>query len=336
MRFEGEWFDSIDEILGPAPRRYFGGGHRRVGLALSNIAIDPLKKLPLTAVARLTYPDDWSTKDADPELRPHLSSIDAVVLSAQLIECYLAARLGLDSQARSRAWIRSASVRAGGKPWLALDTIPLGVSAVESRKQLNALGDRVTRFDCRVGGISLQVEVEHEAGLPHDGRVTFDTSDDLLGLNRNPYYGAGHKAALRNLEDVRVDVPQGRTACVSLIELPADGKYDGLSSAYCPTLSVVDAILVGAQLAQALIYRWDGIGRETSSTLWMRKFSLNMRTPYQPVEGSFVPQVRTRSARLTRMAESTWRLMDLDAQILGVSGSMSIAHMLPLHVTTAS
>jgi hypothetical protein len=92
-------YPTIDDALGPAATRFFGDGHRKVDHRLRGLTVETTSEgLPrIRGKADIAYPSDWSTKSESTELRPHVSSIDAVVLAAQLAERGLAHTLGLNS-----------------------------------------------------------------------------------------------------------------------------------------------------------------------------------------------------------------------------------------------
>jgi len=98
-------YASIDDILGPAAQRFFGDGHRRVRQMLRNVTVDGDGRggHRVRGCASVSYPADWSVKSVSDELRPHLSSIDALLLAVALGECYLTHARGLDPKQRRRS-----------------------------------------------------------------------------------------------------------------------------------------------------------------------------------------------------------------------------------------
>src|SRR4051812_37508327 len=86
---------SIDTHLGAASARFFGEGFKRVAHEVTGLVITGRPGLGcLTARAQILYPRDWSSKSHG-ALRPHLSSVDALVLAAQLAEAHLVHRYAL-------------------------------------------------------------------------------------------------------------------------------------------------------------------------------------------------------------------------------------------------
>src|SRR5262249_53707404 len=98
-------YECIDDLLGSAAQRFFGDGHRRISQLLRDITVhsDGAGGHRVLGCASVSYPPDWSVKNSAAELRPHLSTIDALLLSVALGECYLAQVRGLDSHQRRRA-----------------------------------------------------------------------------------------------------------------------------------------------------------------------------------------------------------------------------------------
>jgi hypothetical protein len=328
-------YRSIEDILGPASQRYFGEGLTKVEQKLCLITFGADGSVQATG--GISYPTDWSTKRSAGELRPHLSSIDAVVLAAQLVECHLSVVYGLDADQRSRAWIRSVEARAGSEPTLELSSIPVSGRAVGNAEQRNSLGDQVTSFDCRVGSIRVRMQVEHDSGGLLEQPAAFESAAEILGTSWNPYYGQGHKSAIRTIEHVRLSPENGGAQGLATVfpAVPED-TVRGLESQYLPALSIVDSIIISAQMAQALLYEVDGVSRDDTSTLWMRRFSAEQKTPYQPIHTPFICALSTASSRLREMRGAKWRMADLGVRLLGVEGSFSLAHALPAAAGTAS
>src|ERR1700738_3999369 len=87
---------SIDDYLGPAKNRFFSRGYQRADYEVYNLTVIPegAGDAGATAGANLRYPADWSQKNGT-DLRPHLSTVDALVLGVQLAELHLAHTYGL-------------------------------------------------------------------------------------------------------------------------------------------------------------------------------------------------------------------------------------------------
>jgi Pseudomonas avirulence D protein (AvrD) len=325
-------YESIDDLLGSASQRFFGDGHRRVSQLLRDVTVhsDGAGGHRVLGCASVSYPADWSVKNSAAELRPHLSTIDALLLSVALGECYLAHARGLDSYQRRWAWVRSVEMKAASTPGTELDGFGVEAAVTDSRLSPWTLCGHVSTLESRIGGIKVRCEIEHEPGTVTDKTASFAASEDLLGDRALRYYADGYKRTQRNIADVRVDPSVGWVSALVTTAEPVDNlSSEGLSAEYRPALSPIDTILTIGQLAQALLYCLDEVDRSTSNTLWLRRMALSYPTPYQPIANPFVAAVSTIKNRITKMRGNQWRTADLSTQILGVQGSFSVTHILP-------
>lgn len=214
----------FDGLLGSAHDRYLGQGHRRVGLTLS--ALTQTSDSDFSSSARLIYPIDWSTK-AGSSRTAHLSTIDAMRIAGQL-----RARLVLEMPVVSRySAERSLTVRAGARPWEALDDVPVltKVTCPAGRDHL--------RLQHTIG--SLQVVSEWER--PSSSRSTDEA------------WEAGQATAVRLHATDHVDCTYERTAAAA------------------SSMSFLEAMMLTAQMAQVALYAGHPAHRETSGNMWMRR-----------------------------------------------------------------
>ncbi|WP_454168130.1 AvrD family protein [Microbacterium lacticum] len=100
----------IDDQLGRASDRFFGEGFTLVRHELTRTAHSN-NRIDFTISA--TYPDDWSRKNGRSQ-KPHLSSVDAMVLTAQMIEEYL--NHNESTHGTTTLWISHCSLRPGQQP----------------------------------------------------------------------------------------------------------------------------------------------------------------------------------------------------------------------------
>jgi hypothetical protein len=325
-------YASIDDILGPAAQRFFGDGHRRVRQMLRNVAVDGDvdRGHRVRGCASVFYPADWSVKSIATDLRPHLSTIDGALLAVALGECYLTHARGLDPKQRQRAWVRSVEMRAANTSETELSGFDVEAIVTDSRPSPWTLCGHTSTLDCRIGGIKVRCEIEHEPGMSTDTTGTFATPDDMLGDRAQRYYAEGYKRTLRAIEDVRIDTSVGCVEALVTTAEPADNPCgEGLGAEYRPALSAIDVIITLGQLTQALLYSLDKVDRSTSNTMWLRRMAITFPTPYQPIANPFVTTLHTVKNRLTMMRGDQWRIADLDARILGGLVSFSVAHALP-------
>jgi Pseudomonas avirulence D protein (AvrD) len=340
-------YPSIEDYLGPADGRFFSRGFRRSEHEVSGLLLTPGPEpaAGAKAVATVRYPPDWSTKAVGTDLRPHLSTVDALILSAQLAEAHLAFAYGLDGRARAAMWLRRVTVRAGAAPQE--DLIDLPCSAELRRTTSAQEGDALLSvYDCSVGVMRVTCEIEHSAHAAHaatgtanrgvahgegGGARSHATLEDALGPAHERYYGAGYKFRQHGVEDVRIDMGELRSAGTARIE-PAESFPDltaGIEGQYQPSLSMIDCFVVNLQLAQVLMYEMDSIARQDTNTLWMIKTRLDAERPQRPFGDSVPAQAQITARPLVPLRGGIWRNVDISAQCGGVTLRSSFAHELP-------
>jgi len=327
-------YGSFDSCLGPGSTRFFGSGYKRVVQDLKDITTDGSDQPGALATARgtLTYPRDWSRKSGARELRPHLSSIDALVLAVTLAEVHLGRAFALTAAQQRRTWLRQADVRAGSSPHEDLADFPVeGRLLACEGPELGGAAPTSTTFGCRVGGLRVRCTLVHERGGPAAGPAAFADASQALGPAGARHYGEGYKNRDQYAEHVHVDLERQRIQGRQRVVATGPGtEAHGAEAAYGPSVSPVDALVGVAQLAQALLYAQDGLARGSSDTLWMRRFVIDTRTPVRPLGREFATTVRTAGGRLLTMDGQTWRTADLAVDdFSGFSGRCSLAHRLP-------
>jgi hypothetical protein len=310
---------AVDDILGPAARRFFGRGFRRVGYDVSELRTGCADDAPwASASVDVSYPSDWSRKAVGTDLRPHFSTIDALVLGAQLAErCLLAP--GQDPAVLAGGWMSKVRITAGSKPQEDL----VGLKATARRKSVRPAdepGFEVSVFDSAIGAMRVRSEVVHPAVALTPG----EWSPQELPEDR--YYGAGFKARGQRIRDLEV---RDQTKATAVLELSDDGPPGsvGLEAAYQPSPSMVDAFVTALQLAQVMMYDLDGVPRQDSDTLWMRQTTM---TAAMPSKTRDIP-VTTELAdpALLQMGGNTWRTFTVLAEVAGINVRSAVTHRLP-------
>jgi hypothetical protein len=316
----------VDALLGPGEKRYFGAGYRRVLHDIQDLRSDR-EAGTAHATARLAYPGDWSAKGRS-ALRPHLSSIDALVLGAAICEAELAGS-GLAQRSRDRAWLRAVTIRAGRSPAEDLDAVE--VAARRTARAPGLLQALCTEYDVRIGPMKLRFEIEHGDAGDSDSRPT--TSLAAL-FTDDHHYLSGYKRRRQEISALSIDVAGGRLgADVRVVGgaregLPAAAE-SGLEGFYQPSVTMIDAIVVTAQLAQIFLYELDGVPRSRSKTMWLREISLRSATPYQPTSQRFEASIDVAKAPLIPLAGEVYRTGEADYRVHGIRGRFKIAHALP-------
>ncbi|MFC8129729.1 AvrD family protein [Streptomyces sp. NPDC057302] len=326
-------YGSLESCLGPGSSRFFGSGYKRVIQSLKDITTDGSAEPGALVTARgtLTYPSDWSRKTGAGELRPHLSSIDALVLAANLAETHIGRAFGLGPVERRRIWLRHADVRAGSTPHEDLAGFPVRGRLLAVDGPTDEHGTLASTFDCRVGRLKVRCTLVHEQGGKAGAPATYSDEKQALGPARARHYGVGYKQREQHAEQVRVDLDRQEIRGLQrVVATDDDAPTCGAEAAYGPSVSLVDALVGVAQLAQVLLYAQDGLSRGNSDTLWMRRFVIGAGTPVRPLGRTFIPTVRTESSRLLSMGDARWRTAELAVDdFAGIDGRCWLAHRLP-------
>lgn len=320
---------TIEEVLGPGDTRYFGQGFQRVTHDLTDVAINSTRITgTVTATARVDYPADWSTKTTSP-VGPHLSTVDALIIAGQLAEAYLAHGHRLDPSARARMWLRSFDMTAGA----AAQTQLAGIAAHGRRSSMRigpwGTNTVISTFDFRIGTVRLSCQVQHDVGTPVLVPATWPHIDLLLGGAAHRHYGRGFTRRRHQIRDVVVDANLQQAHAAVHVEDTLPASPHGMAASYEPALSLVDATVCTAQLAQVLAYQLEHVKREETDTLWMRGFGMRTDTPALPITDPLTMSGRVvQRKRLDRMGKS-WRTYRMDGGIGGIQAVASLAFNVP-------
>lgn len=309
---------AVDDILGPAEKRFFGRGFRRVGYDVSELRTGCADGVPwASASVDVSYPSDWSRKAVGTDLRPHFSTIDALVLGAQLAEhCLLSP--GQTPEILAAGWLRKVRITAGSKPQEDL----VGLKATARRKSVQPIepGWAVSVFDFAIGAMRVQSEVVHPTAELTEGEWTPEK------LPEDRYYGAGFKARGQRIRDLEV---QDQTKARAVLELSDEclKPATGLEAAYHPAPSMVDAFVTALQLAQVMMYDLDGVPRQDSDTLWMRQTTMTAPKPSKTREIPVTTELA--DPALLQMGGDTWRTFTVLAEVAGINVRSAVTHRLP-------
>ncbi|MFE3037774.1 AvrD family protein [Streptomyces canus] len=319
---------SVDDQLGAAEQRFFGRGFRRVAYDIGEVHLARSEDgavLARSAVG-VRYPADWSKKTAGTDLRPHFSTVDGIVVAAQLAEACLS---GPGADLRD-AWLRKVRLTAGSSPQEELTGLPAEATLRRTVPVAGHPARMVSTVDCAVGTMRVRCEVEHSPGRPVEEERTLSGLDALLGPAVDRYFGVGFTTRRQYVRDVAVDHRELRADARLTLE-HEDGAAvpsAGIEGAYQPSVSVIDAFVTALQLAQIMLYDLDDMRRQDSNTLWMRQTTLTASRPDRSAEGIPV-STRLADPGLLRMSGGTWRTLDVMAELGGIQVRSSVAHQLP-------
>ncbi|MYR03354.1 MULTISPECIES: AvrD family protein [unclassified Streptomyces] len=317
---------SIDQLLGPAEGRFFGRGFRRVAYDIADVRVEPGPRGEVTArtAVGVRYPADWSKKKVGSDLRPHFSTVDGIVVAAQLAEVCLR---GTGGGLRD-AWLRGVRLSAGSAPQEDLAELP--ARAVLRGSEPAAPSRVVSRVDCAIGTMRVRMEVEHATAHGPAFEQGGGDLESLLGPAPERYFGTGFTRRAQHIEQVDIDsrLLTARSVLTLSEDDGAQAPRAGLEGAHQPSVSVIDAFVTSLQLAQVMLYDLDGMRRQESNTLWMRQTTLTATRPDRG-DARLPVQVALENAQLHTMRGKSWRALDITGELPGLRVRSAVAHQLP-------
>ncbi|WP_157982539.1 AvrD family protein [Nocardiopsis sp. FIRDI 009] len=308
---------SIDDYLGPASGRFFGAGYRR---SQYSFGAPVVTDEAFRSTVDIRYPVDWSKKREGDDLRPHLSTVDVMVLAARCAETLLERRFGLSEAELGDARIRKTLIRAGTEPQEDLDGVPLTARITRSVPREDGDG-LVSTFETRVGVMMARLQVEHRAGsgAPEAG----DDWSTLTGRD-DRYWGTGFRREDQLVENVNAELDELR--CHADVKLLREERTAGLGSTHAPVVTLIDGFVTLLQLGQVLLYELDGLDRSNSDTLWMQQVVLRQGEPPSAEGNDGTASLTVSDHQLLTMPDGRWRNAELRGQMGGVSMTAAFAH----------
>lgn len=335
---------SADDYLGPGANRFFGAGYKRAEQRLTRITVTagPDGAGAAEAAASVTYPADWSRKGSVDQ-RPHLSSIDVLLITAELAEVYLTRALGLTPAERATLRLRRVRLLAGSTP-VEEELAEFPVRARIAAPVSGPDGLAVSTVDCQVGTLRARAEVQHPSTPPVPSTAYYPDARAALGpAYRRPYAGA-HRDKAQRVDGIELDLPAlAATARLAVTwTTPDDLELTGVDSGAHRGVSIVDAFVAAIQLGQILLYELDGVRRADSHTLWMRRTTLDIGASDQPAAGALRARLASgrpaAGALRARLADAQlltagdgaqWRSARIEAEYDHLSITCAVAHQLP-------
>lgn len=334
---------SIDDYLGPGETRFFSRGYQRATYEVYGVTATPADSPEpgVRAKANLGYPADWSRKKNGTDLRPHLSTVDALVLGVQLAELHLAHAYGLSEADRRTLRLRKVVMRSGTAPQEELEGVELAGRLLGTEAESAAPGGFRSSYECTVGNLVVRCTIDHPVTARATAEARWESLTDALGPGEPRFYGEGFKLRRHTVEDVRVDTGE-LTATADVRFTPVAGSpapAEGIEGDGQLSVSLVDCFVVNLQLAQVLMYELDSLTRAESNTLWMMQTVLHGAETREPLPAPEVPlEVRTSitDRRLLPLRGGTWRSVGIEGRLGGVEMRCTFAHELPEKAAAAA
>lgn len=321
---------SIEDLLGPAENRFFGNGFRAVEYIRGPLTVrdDADHCTTVDSVVGVQYPGDWSVKKPTTGLKPHFSTLDGLILGAELAEASLAS--AEDPTRLSGARIRRVQIRAGGQPQEDLGHI----SATAVRRATapsSTIGDPTSStVDCKLGGMRVRFDIDHDPVVRPAGSTTYSHPEQVLGSAKTRYYGDGFKTRTQQIIDVAIGDDGRHADATLLVDDNGHSPSAGIGAGTAPTPSPVDIFVTALQTAQVLLYDLDDMSRADSNTLWMRRTTITAGPHREQREQDGVTvSTRLDNCELLDKDDQLWRTADIVATAADMELTCSVTHQLP-------
>jgi hypothetical protein len=323
--------DAIEDYLGSPATRFFSAGYRRVTHEIVDLHATPAdaESSGIRATVTVRYPSDWSRKRGEMDILPHLSSVDMVVLGAQLAEAHLTHAFGLGPADRRQLRLERVSLRAGTQPQEELAELAASATLRMTTPVAERPGRWVSVYRCTIGAMRARLEIEHGIARRATAGAVYGSVEEMLGPASARYYGDGFTLGRHAISNVGIDMDALRGYATAGFGSVGRIPTEGVDGALQPSVTVVDCFVVSLQLVQVLLYELDAVARQDSETLWM--LSTVLEAAHVPLPRG--PDVAVRAAiackRLIELNGRVWRNVDVEAECGGVRLRCSLAHRLP-------
>ncbi|MDR1552684.1 MAG: hypothetical protein LBS69_04380 [Prevotellaceae bacterium] len=302
----------IENILGPKKDRYCSNGFRNVRFSFANIAFSDSV---LNGNVCVDFSKKWSSKKDDRQM-PHLGTTEYVSISILLTELYLRLSMGFGSRDIAVSWVKQ--VRLKSMPEINRESI----QPFHIRKQNE--DDRQSAFKIVIGHMLMYVIIAHP--LKHVQTVDpyFNFADYLCGLHKNFHYN-GYREINHDVHNVQIN-PVGYEASGDILLQPAMNKFNGIGSAYYPTMDIASFILVSGQLIQALLYNLDNMRREDSGNMWLRSLDIRYPSPLPP--DNLTEHIRCETFKKIPLKGQIWRVADIAMCMGNIEATFNMTHQI--------
>ena len=130
---EGLHYSLINDILGEPSNNFYGTGFADVSHDINDVVVD-LETSSVTATVDSAYPNRTAYQGMETAFDHCVSPIDAMVITSQLVQCYLYLLDGLSRANSSTLWMRAMTFSTVDQP--AADTSSVFIEVVRSERVL--------------------------------------------------------------------------------------------------------------------------------------------------------------------------------------------------------
>ncbi len=302
----------IDEVLGSSKTRYFGNGYKHVSHEIRNVNVDPSIN-QITAEISIGYPTDWSKKETSKELKPHLSTIDAYVISCQMVEAFIVHSQMLNANERKQSWVRKLAIKAGKSPVNDLNNVSFKGVYEGTHAEINSLNKEISTFHLQLAGFGIELELDHGPtnGVVNLEKGRFGNIEELIQAKATSYYGGQYKNINHQIVINEVSARLLRSDLVINKEISYQAN-DNLSALHSDYFNPLDILISCAQLCQVLMYKIDNLDRTNTKNLWMRSIIVYCPKPILK-EGNLPMTIRVEKSKLLEKGSAEWRFAELSA-----------------------
>ncbi|MEV6411015.1 AvrD family protein [Kribbella sp. NPDC051718] len=293
-----DYWQSIDDALGPAAGRYFGTGYKQTGPTIGQVQVRH------DAQASRLAGHGSVTGDK-------LSTTDAVALVTEALVGLVAARYCPEAARETR--MTALDLRASAKPLGSpLDDFPVHARLSDEH------GGPLT-VEASIGNITAVGQVVRPTEA--SSLVDVDSAERLPSL-----FGVGEELAYQRRTVALTSVTSRSPAEAEAdFEVTADRSGGDEVGEVC----FIDAFVGAVQLGQLLLARLDGLDESGSGGLFTRRTSFRVDRPLRTSQRSLL-HTRLGRSRIVRLEGSPWRCADI---VAGVGDAMtvtcSVGHRLP-------
>lgn len=291
-----------DEILGDFETRYFGAGHKRTNYKL--------KQGGKLGKAEIIHTNSWSEKMGC-SLKPHLSTVDGIILSVMYVEKHMIDERKIDSL--NAMFLCAFEIKSGTGAIEDLRDISLTI-----RKEEIVLNE--ANFEVVVEGMVVKLKFKKINVKPVDCKQNSEK-------NAYNYFSEHLKRMKHNIFGIKIE--DDEITCTVSRE-KEDVLFDGIGSRFSNCMSILEWLIVFSQMGQILAYDIDSINRQNSETLWMKnvKAEIIHLIEYQGEISVFGGVTKK---NLLNMQDKNWRIFEMAGN--SVDGNVrftgKIAHILP-------